>query len=282
MSDLIVNTVVLPLGLGLVAGLLALGAGRQRLALWLVALVLVGAVVWRLEGFPPFPPVASKHRLAYALAALMLLAPLVTALPRLPRILAGIALLAAALAYIGMTKLFAAAAWPGALLLLPLPVLLGAGLGLLGTARPAPDDFYAPRLALLLTAIGGAVIALIGGFVGMGQLSGALAAAIGGTLIVAYGAQLAGRPGPSGAAHDAANWLFGAVLAAILIIVTLFAPTPDPVAMLVLALTPLSVTVMPRLVGIDARLRPILFGFVAALPAAAAVLIAYLTSLTGG
>lgn len=281
MSDLIVNTVILPLGLGLVAGLVALAAARQRLALWLVALVLVVAIVWRLEGMPPLPPVASKHRLAYALGVLLLLAPLLAALPRPPRILAAMALLASALAYIGLTKLFAAAAWPAALWLVPLPVLLGAGLGFLETTRPAPDDFYAPRLALLLTAIAGAVIALIGGFVGMGQLLGALAAAIGGTLIVPYAAQLIGRPGPSGAAHGVANILLGGALSAIILIVALFAPSPDPLAMLVLALTPLSVTVMPALAGVDARLRPIVFGFVAALPAAAAVLIAYVTSLTG-
>jgi MFS family permease len=281
MSDLIVNTLVLPLGLGLLSGVIAL-ALRPGWMGWLLAAVVFAVIYFRLEGLPPLPPVASKHRLGYVLAAIALLAPLLAALPRPGRVAATIVLLLAGGAWIGQTKVLATTAWPGIGLLVPLPVLLGLGVALLSANRPAPDGLFMARLPLLTMAIGGAVIALIGGFVGMGQLSGAIAAAIGGSLIVAYGALLLGRGEALSDALAPAHWLIGAALSAIILITALFAPSPDPLALYVLALTPLASLAMPRLAGRDSRLKPIIFGFIAALPAAAAGLIAYLNSVAGG
>ena len=279
MSPLIVMTVVVPLLLGLAAGLANLGLSRSIWGGWLVAAIVVVVIYFLLEGVPPVPPVASKQKLGLVIGAMIVLAPLVGRLKNLRLPLSALVLLVG-IAWIGSNKLFAAAAWPNALWLLPLVAILAIAIGAPGKQRATPDDLFASRLAILLSAIAGAVVALIGGFVGLGQLMGALAAATGGTLIVAYAALLLGRQQWLGSQLDAANWLLGAALSAMVLITACFAPSPDPVALYLVALTLLVPRFVPALSGVKPILKPIVFGFAAALPAFAAIAVAYWNSLS--
>ena len=277
LSPLIVLTIVVPLLLGLVAGLVGLRLARTSWGAWLVAAIIVAIIYVLLEGIPPLPPISSKHKLGLVLGAMIVLAPVVSGLKR-TRLLLSAAALLAGIAWIGSNKLFAAGAWPDSIWLLPLIAILSFGIGARGKERTTPDNLFAARLATLLSAMAGAAVALIGGFVGLGQLMGALAAAIGGTLIIAYAALLLGKPQWLESEPDTSNWMLGAVLSAMILITACFAPSPDPIALCLVALTLSAPRLLPTLSGIKSTLKPFAFGLAAALPALAATSAAYWNS----
>lgn len=275
MSSLIVITVIVPLVIGLLAGFVQLWR-PATLVQHLLAAVIVVAVFLLLEGVPPLPPISSKHKLAIVAGLFVLAAPLTGRLGTGRLVGLSALLLAASLVWIGSSRLAPAAAWPAAIWLLPLPVLLGV-LGARRTADPV-DDYFAPRIGITFSAIAAAGTALLGGFVGMAQLEGALAAAIGGALVVSFIAHLAGRDALPSAIFRPANWLLAMVHSAIVLTVACFAPSISPLA-LYLAALPMAVAWMPAPGGMPARVRPVFFGIVAALPAAAAIGVAYWSSL---
>lgn len=278
MSSLIVLTVIVPLLLGLAAGLTNLLLARTNWGGWLVVAIVVIVIYTLLEGVPPLPPVSSKQKLGLVLAAMILLAPLAGRLKNARLPLSAIVLVAG-IAWMGSNKLLAGAAWPNSLWLLPLIAMLTIGIGAPGRKRQSPDEAFAGQLGVLMSAIAGAVVALIGGFVGLGQLMGALAAALGGMLIIAYAALLMGKPQWLSDGSDTTNWLLCAVLSAMLLITACFAPSPDPIALYLVALTLLAPRLVPALSGLKTILKPFTFGAAAALPAIAAVGVAYWNSL---
>jgi hypothetical protein len=278
MSSLVVLTVIVPLLLGLAAGLITLPVARTNWGGWLAVAIVVTIIYALLEGVPPLPPVSSKQKLGLVLGAMVLLAPLVGRWKN-ARLPLSAVVLVAGIAWIGSNKLLAGAAWPNALWLLPLIAILTIGIGAPGRPRQSPDDVFAGQLGVLMSAIAGAVVALIGGFVGLGQLMGALAAALGGMLIIAYAALLLGKKQWLSDRSETTNWLLGAVLSAMLLITACFAPSPDPIALYLVALTLLAPRLVPALSGLKAILKPFAFGAAAALPAFAAVGVAYWNSL---
>lgn len=280
MSNLIVVTILFPLALGLAAGLSDAALGKLPLVKWIIAAVIVAAVYLLLEGLPPFPPVASKQKLGYLLGAIFIVAPLARRLDRKVVAILTAVLLATGLLWMGSNKLLTASAWPGAVWLIPLPIILGIGVGFLDTQRSGPDALFAPRLATLSAAIAGAVVALLDGFVGLGQLQGALAAGIGGGLIIAYLPLLRGKLPTLETNFAVPNWLYGAALSTFVVITACFAPSPDPIALYLVALTLFAPHILPALPKIHAALRPILFGPATAIPAAAAIGIAFWHSLS--
>ncbi len=281
MSNLIVLTIVLPLMLGLIAGGIGMSLRRFSWVSWLLAASLVGVLYLLLEGIPPLPPISSKHKLGWLLIAIIVLTPFAQRLARTQLALLSVIVLGGGLAWMGSNKLLSAAAWPGSLWLVPLALLLAVSVALPDPSRSAPDRLFANRLGLLLSAIAGAAVALIGGFVGLGQLLGSLAAAMGGILVIAYGFVLSGRSQWLDQDLRAANWLLGAALASMVLITACFAPSPDPVALYLVALPPLATRLVPTLGGVRATLKPFIFGFAAAVPALAAIALAYSNSLTG-
>ncbi len=281
MSNLIVLTIVLPLMLGLIAGGIGMSLRRFSWVSWLLAASLVGVLYVLLEGIPPLPPISSKHKLGWLLIAIIVLTPFAQRLARTQLALLSVIVLGGGLAWMGSNKLLAAAAWPGSLWLVPLALLLAVSVALPDPSRSAPDRVFANRLGLLLSAIAGAAVALIGGFVGLGQLLGSLAAAMGGFLIIAYGFVLSGRTQWLDQDLRAAHWLLGSALASMVLITACFAPSPDPVALYLVALPPLATRLVPTLGGVRATLKPFIFGFAAAVPALAAIALAYSNSLTG-
>lgn len=278
MSPLIVSTVLVPLGLGLGAGLVLLVLPRHRLIWWAIAGLLAVLVYVNSEGVPPFPPIASKQRLGYVIALAVLLAPAMTFASRW---LAGaiyVALAFIALYWLGGARLASPANWASLAWLAPLPVLFG--LATAGFARTdrADDSFYRLRLGALVTAVGASILALIGGFVGMAQLTGGLAAAIGGALIIAYGTTLLDRSSIPDLGADAAARALSGTLTAIVLISALFTPTPSPLGFFLLALAPLAAQRVPAPAGMPAWSRPFVFGLAAAVPVIAAVIAALLSS----
>jgi hypothetical protein len=268
-SNLMITTILAPLLFGLVFGLFALIWPKRGTDLLLSAIMLIAAYVL-LEGFPALPPVASKQKLFYFLLAAALLAAIAPRL-RIPApIVVGASLLVVAI-WLGWPKV----GQVGLLALVPvLAPVVGATLGSTALAKAESEIFVWP-LALLLFAMGGAVLSAFGVFVGFAQVSGAFAAFIGGALLALYGATLAGR----GAAISMPVITFLLLsFTGVVVLISLFAPHIN-----VLALGILSVTlVMPRLIpgfaNLPLVLRPVAQGFLTAIPAALAVALAYLQS----
>ncbi|WP_029040061.1 hypothetical protein [Cucumibacter marinus] len=283
MSPLIVSTVLVPLGLGLCAGLVLLILPPRRLVWWAIAGLLAILVYVNSEGVPPFPPIASKQRLGYVIALAVLLAPLMSLTSRWIAAAVYVALSFIALYWLGGARLASPANWAPLAWLTPLPALFGlATAGFAGRAAQAgtahTDAFYRFRLGTLVTAIGASILTLIGGFVGMAQLAGGLAAATGGLLIVTYSKSILGRSGPPELGPDAAARALSGTLTAIVLISALFTPTPSPLGFFLLALAPLAAQRVPVPAGLPAWARPFVFGLAAAIPVIGAVIAALLSS----
>lgn len=180
LSGLLVNGVIIPLVLGIAVALVLAIVGKPRLEIvcLLTGLVVVAAHV-SLEGVPPFPPGAVKQKLAYAFLASAVLVSIAASAPRWRRhLLAGLVgdfALAFLLWFAG--PILARAADFGAVFA-PLAYTVMASLAalLLLFANSANDAPAAPRAlarlsAVLAYCIGSAVVAAIGGFIGMGRCS---------------------------------------------------------------------------------------------------------------
>lgn len=279
-GDMILWTVLFPLTLGLALGLAGRIGGRIPLGalLFLAALMIVIAF----EGFPVFPPVAGKQKLPFALAGLAVL----FLLPGLGRLAASrlggavLVFLAAGVPalWIGIRILAGAPQKIAIVIVLLVYFALVAAL----SRKPAGEGGSvggSAVIALLPLLIGTAVVAVTGGYIGMAQVSGALAAVTGGWLLAGYAAYLRGDDGtmqPAGTAMQA--WL---VLSALtMVLTTLFAPSVNLLA-LGLAALPLALAAglsqgQGALAGLPRALRPVAAGLVAALPAAAAILLSVL------
>lgn len=279
MPGLIVTTVVVPLAFGLVLGALLSAMQRRVWAGWLLTALVIVAIYGLLEGVPPLPPISSKHKLGYVLVALSVLAVLVARIPGRVRFIAIAAALVAAISWIGSNKLFGASGLQDMWWLLPFALLLAIGSTL--SARPIDlsENLSPVRIGLLVAMIASAVVAMIGGFVGMGQMMGALAAATGGTLVVAYALLLARPDRTVAATSPAIELTLGLSLAAMILITACFAPSPDPLAVAVAAL-PTLIHLLPLPSRIDLRVKPILSGLACAVPAVAAIAVAYANSIS--
>jgi hypothetical protein len=268
-SDLMISTIHAPLLCGLGLGLFALFRQRPAQILVVATVLLLAVYVW-LEGLPTFPPVASKQKLVY----LLLLAGLVAfATPRrfLPILTAGFLILAAV--WLGWAKISQGGLFAIAPVLAPvLAPIMAATVASRSLTKADTGNFLGP-LALLVFAIGGAVLSLLGVFVGFAQVSGACAAFVGGVLVVLYAAMLTGRDVSLGA--PATVFLLLA-LTSVVILIGLFAPEINVLALIILAAT----LVMPAFVPLFSRLpvflRPVMQGAATAVPAACAVALAYL------
>lgn len=267
-ASLLWNTVAWPLALGAIfAGLTAASGNRAFILSAIAALMILGIYVL-LEGWPAFPPAASKAKLAYLLvigAVAVLLA------QRVPAALVTAVVLIAAFVWLGWNKLSG-----GAIGLSTAAVLAPVATAAIATPtlRTRADDGFLWPAALLCFAIGAAILSGpgLGAFVGFTQVMGAFAAWIGGFLLVRYVLLLIGRDRGSMPRSAAQIALIGFVMAAL--VVGLFAPGINLIAFAVLALTLLVPAIAPRCAGVPRLLRPFAFGLMTAVPAAVAVLIA--------
>lgn len=273
-ATLILYTVVVPLGFGLIAALIA--RPQTRLWHWLPGLLALAgaAVLWLIDGPPALPPVAAKHKLLLLAAAVVPLAAFgqsVFATTR-AKALAFLAFGLIALLLLGSSRITD-------LSLLPrfLAVALYLGLTALGLNRldQTRNEAFTGASALLATNIALALCALLSAHIGGGQLGGALAAVTGGWLLARYAGFALGRadavPLP-----DMALWGGFALTSLVLIQTGLFAPSTSVVSVVLLALPLLGATIWPGPLTRNRLAAPILSGVAAILAASPSVIAAAL------
>ena len=258
MPQLATDTVMIPLALGLLLGLIAPKLGRAEAAVYGLAVL---AVYILLEGIPALPPVAGKQKLAYLLLAAIPLA----YLPK-PRIILPLFLIAAT-AWLGWPKLSAGTLGASALFLLAPAVVL-----LLPSRKPAL--FLWPASAIVF-AIGAAVLSVLGAFVGFAQAMGAEAALFGGILAVSYTCSL--FTGQMRGVTPETERLAVMTLAATSLMVALFAPDINLLAYAVLSLA-LAVPAIAPAFTQSPKLRPFFFAVIALVPVFIATALASATA----
>jgi hypothetical protein len=133
--------------------------------------------------------------------------------------------------------------------------------------------------ALLATAIGTALTAIMGGYIGMAQMNGALAALFGGWLLVRYISYIRGDDAAFVLGDLAAlSFIWTAAMGAT--ITVLLSPSAAPAA-LVLSVLPVAIFAALSLKDVSFAncsrfLRPLIIGALTAIPAIAAILVAVL------
>jgi hypothetical protein len=280
LTQLLLTTVLLPLVLGVMIALPGTGS-TKNLALTALLIPIAAAIASvAIEGLPAFPPVAAKQKLpVLLLGGGIIFAGLAVVLKKpLRRRVA---------ALVSVLSLAVPAWWLGRNVLLANPtkaatlavvlVIVALELFVVASSRSRKPAAAALPAALIATAIGTALTAITGGYIGMAQMNGALAALIGGWLLVRYIAYLRGNDDAFGLQGMAA-FSFAWTAAAAVAMTVLFAPSASPAA-LVLCVLPTAVFIalgradfahQPR------ALRPLISGGLAALPAIIAILIAVL------
>ncbi|TCQ97334.1 hypothetical protein [Neorhizobium sp. JUb45] len=282
LTQILLTTVIVPLLIGAAIALIGRGnkAGNIALAALLVPVAAAIASV-SIEGMPALPPIAAKHKLPVLLVIGGITfggVSLVLKRSLHQRWIAGL---------IGVISLALPAWWLGrnvlaansmkATTLAIVLLIVGIQLFFISDGRSRKASSAALPAAPLATAIATALTAILGGYIGMAQLNGALAALFGGWMLVRYISYLRGNEDAfmlDGLA--AISFIWTAAMGVTM--TTLFSPSAAPVA-LVLAVAPIVVFAVlskcdfsfahqPRF------LRPLIFGLLTALPAIAAILVA--------
>lgn len=283
LTQILLTSVLLPLVLGIVITLAGKGASSPGILLTTLLIPVAGAIASvSIEGSPPFPPTAAKQKLPLVLliggVAFGILGVLLRQfLNRWTIALVGVVSLAAPAWWLGKNVLAANAtkATTLAVVLVIVAVEIAAVSGRL-SQKQSPAALPA---ALLATAIGTALSAIMGGYIGMAQMNGALAALFGGWLLVRYVAYIRGDD----AAFDlqglaALSFIWTAAMGVMMTV--LLSPSATPIA-LVLSVLPVAVFAVLRGRSIDfikqsRFLRPLIIGALTAIPAIAAIAIAVL------
>lgn len=278
LQTMIVTIVAIPFALGLVAAI-----ARRRLpdaVFTLLAPLLAVVVYLGTEGMPAFPPVRAAHKLPYVLAAGGVV--LALAAIRMRRLPAALAALAAAFAialpawWMGGNILANNGVKLATVAVLALVAVAGTLAATVADVSRSPGGSALPQ-AIFATSLASALVAILGGYMGMAMFNGGLAALAGGYVLVVYVRHLRGEAQAFhlvGAGAFAFAWVafMGLVATAIL------APKASAVALVCVGLTLATASLAPRiggrLPGIPAALRPLLDGLVAAIPALAGILIA--------
>ncbi len=269
-SPLLLHSLIAPFGLGIVLAVIVLSCHTSARIQVFVIISMLLAIYTLLEGVPAVPPVAAKQKLSFLIVGVAVAAVMASQL-RLTSWLVPVTALAVGLAWLGSNKLANAEAWPAALVVLA-PIMTAAFASRSLETRTA-ETFLWPA-TLLAFAIGGSLLSLLGFFVGFAQVMGAMAAWLGGYMLFQFALVATGRK---------ANPLSPLALQAVLLcfvsmsfMVALFAPGASLPAYALLSLTLLVPQFAPRLPGVSAVAQPFAFGFLAAVPAVAAILIAFI------
>jgi hypothetical protein len=277
MSDLLINPAFQSSAVPFVAALLAaallgFGGAKQFTGLAVLAGFLAASLL--IFGLPVLPPVASGHKIPYVAvlgAAVGLILDLTNPDLR-KRLAAGLSAVIVAVAWLGWRKLFAA---PSPDHLWMLLVVAGAVLALwCGERNSERFDPLEALAVLLVAALGLAGVAVIGASASTSQNAGALAAALGGLMVLNWPARRFGL----GATARLTALVTLAALAAQL---ALFSRAPAWSLLLLLPafLAPrLAHRLIPHTHPHAALLRPVLTGVITAVPAALATAAAWLAA----
>jgi hypothetical protein len=270
--EIILNTVLVPLVLGIVLYGVARASGRFDPVIAIVAGAILLAIFVLLEGWPQLPPISSKPKVAVLMVGFTL-ASVLAAIWRVNRFALVSGLLVAGLAWIGWNRLQDPAMLPRFVALL-VPIFIGGWM----FHKPEIQDQAGLTWPVTLIAfgIGGAVVSLTGAYIGFAQMMGAVTALVGGFALVAY-VMLLFRPAAQQThlPRVALQVIFMGMMA-VLIAIGLFAPEVSVIAIAILGLTMLAPLFQSRLDAFRPALRPILIGVVAAIPTLGAIVISAL------
>ena len=200
LTQLLIETLFLPLLIGVLA-YFAFGqrAGSLSLAYAFVVLLAVAATQVILEGMPGWPPVSSKQKAPYVLAAASILFLVWPAYwPRLKPALNGVVFWVASLApmvWIGFNVMPRKPVETLSIVVMATSLAV-AGVILEGKAGGrAPANRVAGLSASAFAHLALAIAAAFGAYVGMAQINGAAAAVVGGSALLAILLAFIGRPG---------------------------------------------------------------------------------------
>lgn len=288
LSNLLLSGVAVPVLTGIVAGGVVV---RYRLAPLAALLAGAGAlfIYWLLEGFPAMPPTAVKQKLAFVFAAAGALGLVVSIFRGADaRVVLGLTLIIAGACawWFGASVFARVETWSEWLPPAGYCVLLALSSGWFlkrqaSTGDGARDGGVMALATVLAFAIGSAVVALAGGFIGMGQVFGALAAFAGGLLLVAYVVSIRPNNTDPISVFDAAVPALAWSMAATGIVVTLFATSLNLFAQSLLPLIFLAGAALGdregRFASMPAPLRPVAGAALASLPGVAAIVLVLTT-----
>ena len=305
-ATMIVNIVLTPLLLGLSAAALMRAPGVMRVAPFVAAGGLFSVYLLS-EGLPPFPPISSKHKIAYLFALFAILSlPVGQITARGMRMVFTIAMLSGASVWINWRWLKANHAnWPDVLTSLRTPdtllglfnavapftlILLAISAAILAAYfsgprtnsqhnGPTSDNHTAPfawPYGGLVTMIALSLVSLLSGYLGVGLIAGALSAYLGGILLFAYIAALFSKSRTDEIFPSGLSWLVINIIGLLSISLARFATNLNPIAFFFIMATFTVPMISAHIPAPRAPiLRPIPFVFLPALPAACAVMAAY-------
>ena len=286
--DLDVNNPVFQAVIGpFVVAFLVVGA--SRLVVWPTGSEVLGGLglaagllmaFVQLRGIPSLPPNSAPEKLFYLITLGGLIGVALDLLGRPPLIgrLAFVLFPAICLAWFGLRPLLAG---PDVWLLIKLALMwAGAAIVLwqicVATARCGA---LAGAILILATAVGAAGVAALAPFIGVTLLCASVAAVAGATALWAYGARVLARA-PMTIGATSLLGAAGGLVATVLLLVLFTASVSTAGAALLIAVPFAGLVAEPLLVGGGIGRRvfgPVLLTVVAAVPAAAAIGLAYLT-----
>jgi len=285
LTQILLTTVLLPLVLGVVIALAGKGTNTAGILLTALLIPVAGALASvSIEGFPPFPPIAAKQKLPLLLIiGGVIFAILGVLLQQFANrwiiALVGVVSLAAPAWWLGRNVL-AANATKATTLAVVLAVIAIEIATVAGQRAQKPSSAALPA-ALLFTAIGTALTAIMGGYIGMAQMNGALAALFGGWLLVRYIAYIRGDDTAFDLKGFAAlSFIWTAAMGVTMTV--LLSPSASPAA-LILSVLPVAVFAVLSwckigFMALSRFLRPLIIGALTAVPAIVAIVIAVLAN----
>ncbi len=274
--ELLLQSVLIPLVLGIaLVGLSAATGKRPYLIAAAMGLAMV-ALFTMAEGMAPLPPVAAKHKIVYVLGALAVVGALGTRLnPRSATALAAVALLIG-FAWLVQRQILALRFQPQwALSILVLPAV-GWAIWQQSKRQDAPATWPVSLLAMVISF---AVVALLGGFIGLGKSMVYFAAFLGGMVLVYFIDGLRGQSAKLPAPDPQFLWVLTTGLGLFLIYLGAYATNLSAIAFLFLLsffFLPLMAPHLARVAPGPRWAHPLLLGIAGLLPAAPAMLFAYL------
>lgn len=270
--EIVLNTVLFPLGFGMILYTAAVFFSKQKLLVTFITGILMLCIYILLEGIPSIPPVSSKHKVALIIFGFAIIAVITGNLSRAYFGISSI-LLIAALVWLGWNQLFDPSILPRFLALI-VPVIL-ASFAFVKFDWQQENNLDWP-ITLLSFAIGGSIISLLGAYIGFAQTLGAMAAFVGGYILLTYIWMILRPDSMQAMLPKAANQIILLGLVTLLFVVGLFAPDVSPLALAILGTTFLVPVFHPHFNGSNRLLKPILIGLIAAIPTAASIAIAAL------
>lgn len=233
--------------------------------------VIVCLIFVASEGLPPFPPISAKQKVPYLLAVVTLSALIINRFGPNVRSAWAAALLCGGFVWLVQRQLFAGNLqihW--VLPVFTVPMIVSA-------VRHQAQNFssrFAWPVTLLVIMTTTSIVALLGGFIGVGQVMVSLSVFFGGVVFVMFLDALRKTGAKMGALPSSILWVLTAAIGILLILIGIFATNLSSSAYLLI----LAMIFVPYAERRVARhplwLQPFLFSAIAALPAVPAIVLA--------